>query len=95
MYYKHLLRKCNNDYFIFELFFRFQTIGNNVVGFPKVHYFGMISKYNAMVLELLGCSLETLFKKCNYSFSMKTILQIAIQTIDRIQYVHSRGIIYR
>ncbi|EFC37445.1 casein kinase [Naegleria gruberi] len=64
-------------------------------GIPRVFWFGTEGVYNIMVLELLGQSLESLFKKCSRKFSLKTVLMLADQMIQRIEYTHKRNFVHR
>ncbi|CAI0464773.1 unnamed protein product [Linum tenue] len=64
-------------------------------GIPELKWFGVEGDYNVMVIDLLGPSLEDLFNYCNRKFSLKTVLMLADQLINRIEYMHSRGFLHR
>ncbi|KAF5350932.1 hypothetical protein D9758_010474 [Tetrapyrgos nigripes] len=64
-------------------------------GVPFLMYSGKQGPYNVMVIDLLGPSLEDLFKMCNRTFSLKTVLMLADQCISRIEYIHSHSLLHR
>lgn len=75
--------------------YRFYQLMGPHVGLPKVYYFGTCGKYNALVLDLLGPCLEDLFDSCGRKFTLKTVSTMAIQLITRLEFVHSKNIVYR
>jgi len=64
-------------------------------GISHVHWFGKAGKYNALVLDVLGPSLRDLFKFCGKKFTLKTVLMLADQLVERMEYIHSKNIIHR
>ena len=64
-------------------------------GIPVMHRFGIAGEYNAMVMDLLGQNLEDLYNYCAKNFSLKTILMITIQMIERLKHVHDNHYIHR
>ncbi|XP_023212634.1 casein kinase I-like [Centruroides sculpturatus] len=65
------------------------------VGIPRILWYGQENNYNALVMDLLGPSLEKLFTSRLRRFTMKTILMLADQMIERIEYVHNKNLIHR
>ncbi|KAF5378093.1 hypothetical protein D9615_007600 [Tricholomella constricta] len=64
-------------------------------GVPWIMWSGRQGDYNVMVIDLLGPSLEDLFKMCNRHFSLKTVLLLADQLISRIEFIHSHSLVHR
>lgn len=125
--------------------YRFYQLMGEQVGLPKILHYGPCGKYNGLVMELLGPSLEVcsslhsfhspsvpptslaslfgkilghsavdthatpppcgrahssnyhqdLFDMCGRKFGLKTVCMAGIQLITRIEFVHSKHIIYR
>ena len=51
-------------------------------GVPWIMWSGKQGNYNVMVIDLLGPSLEDLFKRCKKHFSLKTVLLLADQLVS-------------
>ena len=64
-------------------------------GIPVMHWFGIAGEYNAMVMDLLGQNLEDLYTYCAKNFTLKTIIMIIIQMIERLKHVHDNHYIHR
>ena len=64
-------------------------------GSPQFISYGHNDKYNILIMELLGKSVEQLFVNQNYHFSIKTVCMLGIQMIDRVEYLHYKKIIHK
>ena len=66
-------------------------------GIPNIISYGKNKKYNILVEELLGPSLNDILnlKKIKNGFPIKDICMIAIQGLDRLEFIHSKNIIHR
>jgi serine/threonine protein kinase len=65
------------------------------VGIPHVYYTSVEGDVRYMVMDLLGHSLEDIFTNKKRKFSLKTVVMLALQMLERIEYVHSKGILHR
>lgn len=75
--------------------YKFYKILETHEGLPSIHFFGQCNQHNALVMELLGPSLEDMFNLCDRRFTPKTVSMIAIQILKITEYVHSKQLIFR
>lgn len=66
-----------------------------IEGIPKMRAWGKEGKFNYLVIDHLGNSLEDLKIKNSGKLGLKTVLLLGKQMIERIEAVHSSGIIHR
>ncbi|XP_058073934.1 casein kinase 1-like protein 2 [Magnolia sinica] len=64
-------------------------------GIPNVRWFGVEGDYNVLVMDLLGPSLEDLFNFCSRKLSLKSVLMLADQMINRVEFVHAKSFLHR
>ncbi|XP_042406199.1 casein kinase I-like isoform X1 [Zingiber officinale] len=64
-------------------------------GIPNVKWYGIDGDYNVLVMDLLGPSLEDMFNLCNQKLSLKTVLMLADQMINRLEFLHSKSFLHR
>ncbi|CDW83541.1 casein kinase [Stylonychia lemnae] len=72
---------------------------HHLKGFPQVYWSGQEGNRDKglqiMVIDLLGPSLEDLFKFCGGRFSLKTVLMIAHQMLGTIARLHAKNFVHR
>ncbi|KAM3145968.1 hypothetical protein pb186bvf_001946 [Paramecium bursaria] len=65
------------------------------VGIPTLYWYGQETTLNCMIIDLLGPNIEDLFNFCNRRFSLKTVIMLVDQMIQRVEFMHSRSYIHR
>ena len=66
-------------------------------GIPKLISYGKSGHFNILIEELLGLSIQAIWnqKKYKKKYKIKDICMIAIQCLDRLEYIHSKDVIHR
>ena len=72
------------------------------IGIPNVISYGQVMNYKVLIEELLGKSLYNIWNELynrnklnNNKEILNDICLIAIQSIDRIEYIHSKNIVHK
>ncbi|KAL7598278.1 hypothetical protein Lser_V15G23527 [Lactuca serriola] len=64
------------------------------VGIPSLKWFGVERGHNIMVIDLLGPNLQELLHRCGGKFSLKTVLMLADQLIEVVEFMHDKGVVH-
>ncbi|KAI0259826.1 CK1/CK1 protein kinase [Gloeopeniophorella convolvens] len=66
------------------------------VGMPKLWASGIWGGWDYLAMDLLGNSLDRLYRKSGKGvMDMRSVCSIAIQLIERLECMHSRGVLHR
>ena len=66
------------------------------VGVPSLRWYGTHeAHYNVLVADLLGPNMEDLFNFCGRTFTLKTVLMLADQMLNRVEYMHNKSFLHR
>ena len=77
-----------------EAYFLFSLKG---YGIPKLISYGKSGPFNVLIEELLGLSIHAIWNtnKLNQKYKLKDVCIIALQCIDRLEYIHTKDVIHR
>jgi len=64
-------------------------------GFAKHYYFGREGQCQMLVMEFLGHDLEDSLQACHGTFQVKTATLIAEQLLQRLEYLHAKGVVHQ
>lgn len=62
---------------------------------PRVYYFGKDTQNTYMVINLLGPSLEVIFRSFSNRLPLSLLLQITVKLLTIFEYIHSCGYVHR
>lgn len=66
------------------------------MGIPSLHACGVQGKYDYLVIDLLGPSLDSLFRKSGKDImDLRSVCCIAMQVISRLEHMHGKGVLHR
>ena len=88
------LERKNNKINLLERESNFLTILKGY-GIPEIKGFGYSGNYFVLIQELLGLNLLDIKYLNKFRYTLKDISMLAIQIIDRIEYVHSKLLLHR
>ncbi|KAH7907916.1 kinase-like domain-containing protein [Hygrophoropsis aurantiaca] len=64
-------------------------------GLPLLRWYGMDGGAHVLILDKLGVNLQQLRRLCRGTLSLRSVCALALQMLDRVEFVHSRGVIIR
>lgn len=67
---------------------------SDCLGFPHFYYYGVEDSKSVLITSQLGKSLQNLFYDCNLNFSLKTLLMITDQLLERLEFLYHSGIVH-
>ena len=87
-------QRCRHPQLVYES--KIYRILAGGTGIPRMRWFGLYNAdYSVLVMDLFGPSLEDLFNFCGRKFTLKTVLLIADQMVERIAFIHSKLFLHR
>lgn len=62
---------------------------------PRVHYFGRVGEYNALVMDQLGKSIDAFYTQHGNQLPEHVVCSIAVYAIKALKEIHEMGFVHR
>ena len=82
--------RLNHEYKIYKI-----LRSKGIKSIPKVYEYSTHENKNIMVMDIMGENLETLFKKCERNFSLRTICLVGLNILGILEKIHENKILHR
>ena len=82
--------RLKNEYHIYKRF-----ASKKLKCVPKIYRYIETPRYNLLVMQLLGKSVETVFDESNGRLDLGTTMKLAVHIISYMEILHRNGIIHR
>ncbi|KAF8551979.1 kinase-like protein [Imleria badia] len=70
-------------------------VSTGETGFPSLRWHGVQEGVHVLVIDKLGPDLDAVRRLCRGHLSFRTVLLLGLQMLERVESVHSRGLILR
>ena len=65
------------------------------LGIPEVVEAGSDGNYNYLAMEMMGKSVDVIMADSGGRLELRLVIEIGLQVIDRLEFLHSRGFVHR
>jgi serine/threonine protein kinase len=62
---------------------------------PNVYNYMETPKYNLLIIQLLGKSLDDIFDECKNNIDLGTVMKLGVTIIEHLEKIHRVGILHR
>ena len=89
------VQPLQNEAIVYKYHMGVPKNGRRYLGIPRCYFYKSFKDFNVMIMHRMGPNLKEVHAEKKLKFSTITCCMIAVQALDHIQFVHSKGFVHR